>query len=129
MLQQAGYETAWIGKIHMGNDPTPRPGFDYWVSFPGQGAYVNPKLHIDGELRQVEGYITDLLSDLAVKFIRRPHDKPFALCISHKAVHGPFTPAERHADLYRDDPLPHPPNLSDSLDGKPQFRATLPRNR
>ncbi len=43
-LQQLGYETAYLGKWHMGNDPTPRPGWNYWVSYKGQGDYLNPDL-------------------------------------------------------------------------------------
>jgi len=37
-LQKLGYETAHIGKWHMGNDGKPRPGYDRWVSFDGHGA-------------------------------------------------------------------------------------------
>ena len=99
LLHDAGYETACVGKWHMGNDDTPRPGFDRWVSFKGQGVYLNPALNIDGKAEKVDGYITDLLNRYAIEFIKTPRPKPFALYLAHKAVHGPFTPADRHKGL------------------------------
>ena len=127
MLRESGYETAYVGKLHMGNDPSPRPGFDRWVSLPGQGRYMNPRMQIDGELREVKGYVTDLLSDFAVEFIKKPRDagKPFAMIVAHKAVHGPFTPAERHKDLYADEPLPRRPNVEDDLSGKTYLKGKV----
>src|SRR5215211_6158971 len=95
LLHDAGYETAYVGKWHMGNDDTPRPGFDRWVSFKGQGAYDNPPLNIDGKPEKVEGYVTDLLTKYAVEFIKKRRTKPFVCYLPHKSVHGPFTPAER----------------------------------
>ncbi len=88
-LQAAGYDTAHIGKWHMGDKPTPRPGYDYWVSFAGQGKIVDPTLHEDGGLHPVSGYITDILTDRAVGFIeqRRDKSKPFCLFLGHKAIH------------------------------------------
>ena len=122
LLQQAGYETAFVGKWHMGNDDTPRPGFDRWVSFRGQGPYQDPQLNIDGKVTKTPGYTTDLLTGYAVEFLRRPHARPFSLCLAHKAVHGPFTPAERHKDLYSVEPIPRPPSIKDTLEGKPALR-------
>ena len=121
LLQKAGYTTGYVGKIHMGNDPTPRPGFDYWVGVPGQGRYVNPRLHIDGELKEVPGYMTDVLTDDSVEFLKKQRDatKPFALVLAHKAIHGPFTPAERHKDLYADEKIHRAPSVDDDLSGKP----------
>jgi arylsulfatase A-like enzyme len=119
LLHDAGYSTAYVGKWHMGNDDSPRPGFDRWVSFRGQGVYVDPLLNIDGQAEKKSGYISDLLSDYAVEFVKRPHTKPFALYLAHKAVHGPFTPAERHKGLYAVDPIPRRPNVQDNLEGKP----------
>jgi len=77
-LQKAGYRTAHVSKWHMGNDPTPRPGYDYWVSFAGQGLAYNPDLFEDGRIHKMHGYITDM----ATKFIRESskQDKPF-LCL------------------------------------------------
>ena len=83
-LQRAGYETAFVGKWHMGNDPTPRPGFDEWVCIPGQGRTTNPRLYEDGRIHEVEGYITDVFTDRAVTFIERERDRPFFLYIGHK---------------------------------------------
>ena len=124
-LQAAGYETAFIGKWHMGGaSAAPRPGFDHWVSFRGQGVYVDPTLNVNG--RQVErlGYTTDLLTDYAVDFLRAEHDRPFLLYLSHKAVHSPFTPAERHRGAYRERRYPEPASMADSdanYRGKPDW--------
>ena len=119
LLHDAGYETGYVGKWHMGNDDSPRPGFDSWVSFRGQGVYDNPPMNIDGKRVETQGYMTDLLNQHAVDFLKRPHSKPFALYLAHKAVHGPFTPAERHKNLYSTEPIPRRPNVKDTLEGKP----------
>jgi N-acetylglucosamine-6-sulfatase len=146
-MQVAGYETGFLGKWHMGNDPTPRPGFDYWAAIPGQGRTVNPAIYEDGALQRVEGYITDLLTDRAVDFIGRERDGPFMLYIGHKAVHPDarqlddgsvdadypraYIPAPRHRGLYEDRVYPRQPNVvssPDALDGKPALQRSL-RNR
>src|SRR6185503_11850986 len=116
LLRDTGYETAYIGKIHMGNDDSPRPGFDRWVSFKGQGVYENPSMNFDGKEMKMTGYMTDILNSNAVAFVNKEHTKPFALYLAHKAVHGPFTPAERHKNLYADAKVSRPPSIDDSLE-------------
>jgi arylsulfatase A-like enzyme len=86
-LQKLGYETAHVGKWHMGNDGMPRPGYDYWVSFDGHGRLIDPKLNHDGKYVQHQGYITDIMNKLAVDFLERSRSKPFSLFFAHKAVH------------------------------------------
>ena len=87
VLQRAGYDTAFIGKWHMGNDHSPRPGFDYWVAMPGQGEAIDPELNENGTLTRVEGYVTDLLTDRALGFIEAEREAPFFLFLAHKALH------------------------------------------
>ncbi len=125
LQRQAGYETAYIGKWHMGNDASPRPGFDHWVGVPGQGQYFDPKLHMDGKLETRKGFMTDLLNEAAVDFLKRPRTKPFSLYLSHKAVHGPFTPPPRHQGLYADAPIPRHANANDNYEGKPAMTQGL----
>lgn len=116
-LQQAGYETAFMGKWHMGDDKDdPRPGFDKWISFRGQGEYYNPTLNIDGNREQVEGYNPDILTEHAIDWIKRDRDKPFFLYLSHKAVHAMFEPAKRHLDRYENVKLEYPKSMADTPD-------------
>ncbi|MEP2309971.1 sulfatase-like hydrolase/transferase, partial [Rhodopirellula bahusiensis] len=93
-LQRAGYDTAFVGKWHMGgHHDDPLPGFDHWVSFRGQGNYLPPgpkyTLNVNGDRVKQKGYITDELTDYAVDWLKeRDDDKPFFLYLSHKAVHS-----------------------------------------
>jgi arylsulfatase A-like enzyme len=112
LLQAAGYETAIIGKWHLKSDPT---GFDYWNVLPGQGAYYNPDTIEMGETKRHEGYVTDLLTDWAVDYLRTGRDpsNPFLLMLHHKAPHRNWQPAERHLSLYDEAAFPEPPTLFD----------------
>jgi N-acetylglucosamine-6-sulfatase len=128
-LREAGYETAFIGKWHMGLDDSRRPGFDYWVSFKGQGAYIDGVVNEDGKRRQLTGYMTDYLNDQAVEFIGRARHQPFALILSHKAVHYPFLPARRHDSQYEDYAFQPPKVPQNELSGKPLLTRSLPTFR
>ncbi len=128
----------------MGNDPTPRPGFDYWVAIPGQGRTTDPELYEDGRLHTVPGYITDVLTYRAVDFTEQERDQPFLLYLAHKAVHpdavqlddgsvdltvpSRYMPAPRHRGRYEDAVFPPRPNLvsgPEKLVGKPALQRAL----
>lgn len=128
-LQQAGYETALIGKWHMGGEQAgPQRGFHRWVSFPGQGHYEPGRrgmLNIDGTPTPQKGYITDELTDYALDWLQaRPADKPFFLYLSHKAVHSEFIPADRHKGRYANKAVRLPETYADTPEnyaGKPRW--------
>ncbi len=123
-LQAAGYETAFVGKWHMGGESDePRAGFDRWVSFRGQGTYPPNRngLNVDGARVEQEGYITDELTDYALDWLAgRDGSKPFFLYLSHKAVHSEFIPADRHKGRYDGKPVPVPKSL-DTFEGRPTW--------
>jgi len=125
LLRESGYETAYVGKWHMGLDDSRRPGFDHWVSFKGQGVYIDPVVNYNGESRQLRGYMTDYLNQEAVNFVRRKHARPFVLYVSHKAVHIPYLPAPRHDKLYSDLPFELPAPPPGDLEGKPMLTREI----
>ena len=92
----------------------PRPGFDHWVSFPGQGTYFDPVLNINGKRRSFPGYTTDILTDLALGWLKDHHSKPFFLYLSYKAVHYPFVPAPRHKGRYKDARIDYPETMANT---------------
>ena len=128
ILQRVGYQTAFVGKWHMdASTDMPRPGFDYWLSFRGQGVYTDPVLNENGHIVKRTGYITDLLTEYAVNWLRQPHAKPFVLVLSHKAPHQPAEPAARHAGALTDVVLPEPASFSDSFADKPEWQRRYVR--
>jgi arylsulfatase A-like enzyme len=135
-LHDQGYETGFIGKWHMGEDDTPRPGFDYWLSMKGHGAYFDPQVNENGTHRTIRGYLTDIFNEHAVRFMKKEHEKPYCLWLAHKAVnpevfHNPdgstdvrlgaslFSPAERHKKLYANVVIPRRPNYLRQPSDKP----------
>ena len=108
-----------------GNGFSPRPGWNRWISFRGQGQYDDPLLNLDGKEEKVGGYVTDILSKNAADFIRKQRSSPFLLYVAHKAVHGPFTPAARHKDLFAGEPIRRAPNAQDTLEGKPMLQRKV----
>lgn len=125
VLQKSSYRTGFVGKWHMGGaSDDPRPGFDHWVSFRGQGQYFDPELNINGERKTVEGYNPEILTNEAEKFLRANKDRPFLLYLSHKAVHDNFAPAPQDKGIYAGKPIPYPKSYADTdenYEGKPEW--------
>jgi arylsulfatase A-like enzyme len=120
LMKEAGYETAIIGKWHLGNNEASNPqGFDYWNILPGQGDYYDPLMIENGVEKQLEGYVTDLITDIAVDWLdSRDNDTedPFFLMVHHKAPHSSWIPAKRHENLGVEGEFPEPETLMDDYE-------------
>ena len=112
LLQKAGYQTAIYGKSHLKGHPQ---GYDSWAVLPGQGLYYNPDMITESGQVTIEGYCTDIVTDMAVEFLKDKRDekKPFMLMVQHKAPHRNWMPALRHLNLYDDIEIPEPATLFD----------------
>jgi arylsulfatase A-like enzyme len=117
ILQQAGYQTAMIGKWHLKVDPT---GFDYWHVLKGQGKYYNPDFLSPDGMQRYNGYATDVITDLSLKWLKEERDKskPFLLMCQHKAPHRIWAPGPDHLTMYDDTTIPEPPTLFDDYSGR-----------
>ncbi len=142
-LAEAGYETGFFGKWHMGNDDSRRPGWTHWVAMKGQGEANDPQLNVDGERIAAPGYVTDVLTDYAVRFMERSRGKPFLVFLAHKALHpnvrqrddgsvaavagqgAGFIPAERHRGRYAQAVVPRRPNATSPLRNKPALQRSI----
>lgn len=123
LLQSAGYQTAVIGKWHLGSLPT---GFDHWEIVPGQGDYYNPDfIRQTGDTVRSEGYITDLIADRSLRWLRSQRDpqKPFCLLVHHKAQHRSWIADTRNLALYEDREFPLPETFFDDYAGRPAAAA------
>ena len=142
-LAGAGYRTGFFGKWHMGNDDSPRPGFTHWVAMRGQGEALDPQFNVNGTRIRETGYVTDLLTDHVVKFVRDSGRQPFLVFLAHKALHPNvvqrddgsmgampgqaegFIPAPRHAGRYADAVVPRRPNAAAAPVRKPALLRPL----
>jgi arylsulfatase A-like enzyme len=125
-LQQAGYDTGYIGKYHMGEEnDTPRPGFNWFVTHKGQGSYFDTQFNINGEKREVvKGYYTTVVTDMALDFLKRERgDKPWCLMLGHKAPHSFYTPEPKYEKTFADVRVPYPATAF-QLDDKPAWIKT-----
>lgn len=124
-LQEAGYQTAYFGKWHMGEtNDAPRPGFDFWMSHAGQGRYFDNEWNVNGRRQLIRGYYTTVVTEYAVQWIEQPREKPFLLVLGHKAPHGgPIEPEPKFEHALDHLPVQKPPNFDAWRDGKPAWLA------
>ena len=143
-LSQAGYRTGFFGKWHMGNDDTRRPGWTHWVAMKGQGEAINPRLNVNGERVEAPGYVTDVLTDHALRFMQESRGSPFLVFLAHKALHpnvqqrddgsvaalqgqgAGFIPAERHRGRYASATVPRRPNATAPVKHQPALERSIP---
>lgn len=122
-LNAEGYDTAYLGKWHMGeNNDAPRPGFNHFVTHKGQGKYFDTEWNINGQpAKVVPGYYTTVVTDMALEWLQRDHqNKPWALCVGHKAPHSFYTPEEKYAHTFDAVRVPYPASAF-QLDSKPTW--------
>lgn len=135
-LHDQGYQTAIVGKWHLGTEPA---GFDYYNILPGQGEYLNPSLIKKGDWNKGKngtpkqtrypGYSTDIIASEALRYLETTDkDRPFFLMCHFKAPHRPWIPAERFKRLLEDVTVPEPPNLLDTYEGKGEYTRILKMN-
>jgi arylsulfatase A-like enzyme len=117
LLQKAGYQTAMIGKWHLKSQPK---GFDFWKILPGQGDYYNPDFITPAGREQTEGYVTDIISDVALEWLKNGRDKskPFMMMVHNKAPHREWWPGPDHLTMYDGITFPEPPTLFDDYSGR-----------
>jgi arylsulfatase A-like enzyme len=122
LLRGAGYQTAIVGKWHLVSEPT---GFDFWQILPGQGVYYNPPMNKNGTRVKLEGYTTDLITDVALDWMKgRDKTKPFLMMLHHKAPHREWEPPLRLLGHDKDRKYPEPDTLFDDYAGRGKAEHT-----
>jgi arylsulfatase A-like enzyme len=117
LLQQHGYQTAWIGKMHLGTLPR---GFDYFNILPGQGKYYNPDfIAAPNDTVRINGYVTNIITDLSVSWLNgRDTTRPFMLIVGEKATHREWLPDLPDLGAYDSIRFPLPPTFTDNYKGR-----------
>lgn len=119
LLKEGGYQTAWIGKWHLGT--LPGDAFDYWNILPGQGHYYNPDfINQNNDTTRFEGYVSNIITTLATTWLdkRKKDDEPFFLVVGEKATHREWLPDLQDLGAYDDRNLPLPETFYDKYEGR-----------
>lgn len=126
-LQKAGYESAYIGKWHMGEEnDSKRPGFDYFVTHKGQGKYFDTEFNFDGtDRRVVKGYHTHVVTDLALDWLKKPRAKPFLLMLGQKAPHSFYVPEPKYEKAFDHVKVDYPKSAFELADKPAWFKIWI----
>ena len=119
-LRTAGYDTAYVGKWHMGRQQE-RPAFDFSASYIGQGTHQDNVFVLNGKTVETEGWVDDVTTDYALEFLREERDAPFLLVVGFKSPHTPREPPERLLGLY-EGATPTPPSNTAALPPYPRTK-------
>ena len=127
LFQKAGYQTAMFGKLHFGNNPK---GVDEFMILPDQGDYINPDFISKRGDTTITGYVTDIITDLALGWLEKKRDKekPFMMMYLHKAPHRPWWP---HPDKFKEftkKTFPEPETLFDNYKNRGTAAKTAEMN-
>ena len=117
LLQNAGYQTAVVGKWHLECDAT--PGYDYSEVLVGQGPYYNPIMIRNGKRVQHAGHTTQIITDLSLEWLdKRDKSKPFLLMTQHKAPHREWEAYPKYYEQYKETVFPYPETFDDNYSGR-----------
>ncbi len=127
LFQAAGYQTAMFGKLHFGNNPK---GVDDFMILPGQGNYINPKFITATGDTVINGYATDIITDLTLDWLQEKRDetKPFLMMYLHKAPHRPWWPRPDKFAEFTKKTFPEPPTLFDDYANRGTAAKTAEMN-
>jgi arylsulfatase A-like enzyme len=117
LLQDAGYKTGVLGKLHLGAKPS--KGFDYIDILPGQGSYYNPVFINEQGQYKLEGYTTEIITEKAIQWMDsiKSDTQPFMLFLGHKSPHRPWQPGPNEIGMYEGVTIPEPESLFDTYTG------------
>jgi len=104
ILQKNGYETFFAGKyLNQYDGKKVPPGWKNFNGLLGNSRYYNYTLNQNGKhVQYTDQYLTDELKKMTLNFLeQRKADKPFFIMITPPAPHAPYTPSNRHRNIFK----------------------------